>query len=112
VFCGVQLVQDIGGAAVVALATTVWLKLWTTLATAGIVDSKISRKLIHCGSGPLFMLCWPFFSHHPSARFIAACVPLLQVMHHPGGGGPRGPVTTSPLLPSQTTRDSPTVTCR
>lgn len=69
-----------GGAALVAGAAGVWLKLWTTLATAGKVDSKDSRKIIHCGSGPLFLLCWPFFSPDPSARLFAAAVPLLQIV--------------------------------
>lgn len=72
--------QDVGGAALVAGAAGVWLKLWTTLATAGKVDSKDSRKIIHCGSGPLFLLCWPFFSPDPSARLVAAAVPLLQIV--------------------------------
>ncbi len=74
------LAQDLGGATLVGLASALWLKIWTTLATSGKVDSKDSRKLIHCGSGPLFMLCWPFFSADPSARFYAAAVPLLQIV--------------------------------
>ncbi len=75
-----QLPQDVGGAALVAGAAGVWLQLWARLATAGKVDSKDSRKIIHCGSGPLFLLCWPFFSSDPSARFLAAAVPLLQAI--------------------------------
>ncbi|GAB5030406.1 phosphatidate cytidylyltransferase [Nannochloropsis oceanica] len=74
------LLLDLSGATLVGIASAVWLKLWTTLATSGKVDSKDSRKLIHCGSGPLFMLCWPFFSADPSARFFAAAVPLLQAI--------------------------------
>ena len=74
------LLQDLGGATLVGIASAVWLKIWTTLATSGKVDSKDSRKLIHCGSGPLFMLCWPFFSADPSARYYAAAVPLLQII--------------------------------
>lgn len=74
------LLQDLSGATLVGIASAVWLKLWTTLATSGKVDSKDSRKLIHCGSGPLFMLCWPFFSADPTARFYAAAVPFLQAI--------------------------------
>lgn len=74
-----QLLQDLGGGTLVALASGLWLKIWTTLATNGKVDSKDSRKIIHCGSGPLFMLCWPFFSADPTARYFAAAVPLLQI---------------------------------
>jgi hypothetical protein len=36
-----QLIQDIGGAVAIAAATSVWLKIWTTLASAGRVDSKV-----------------------------------------------------------------------
>lgn len=72
--------QDLGGAALVGMASAVWLKLWTSLAISGAIDSKDSRKLIHCGSGPLFLLCWPFFSAEGTARLFAAGVPLLQIV--------------------------------
>jgi hypothetical protein len=49
VYVLLQLIRDIGGAAIVAAATTIWLKIWTTLASKGRVDSKVSRKVIHCG---------------------------------------------------------------
>ena len=57
----------------VALA---WLRLMDTLAARGVFEQAISRKLIHIGTGPIFVLCWPLFSPQPAARFLAALVPL------------------------------------
>ena len=33
--------------------------------------------MIHVGSAPLFVLVWPLFSDAPSARLLAAAIPLL-----------------------------------
>jgi hypothetical protein len=56
-----------------------WLKIWTTVAKEGLLDSKITRKIIHSGSAPLFMAHWPLYSAAPGARLFAAMIPLLQV---------------------------------
>jgi phytol kinase len=40
------------------------------------IDSKLSRKIIHIGTGPLFLVCWHLFSSQPWARWFAALVPL------------------------------------
>lgn len=47
------------------------------IAHRGIIDSKLSRKIIHIGTGPIFVLCWFLFSDTPSARWWAALVPLI-----------------------------------
>jgi len=36
----------------------------------------MSRKVIHIGTGPLFVLCWPLFRDTPDARWLAALVPF------------------------------------
>jgi hypothetical protein len=54
-----------------------WLGLWTTLAAANKVEPKLSRKIVHTGSAPLFLLTWPFFSESSTARFVAAAVPCV-----------------------------------
>ena len=36
----------------------------------------MSRKIIHIGTGPLFVLCWPLFPVSPTSRYLATCVPL------------------------------------
>jgi phytol kinase len=57
----------------VALA---WLRANNFAAQRGWVESGVSRKIIHMGTGPLFVLCWLFFSDAPSARWVAALVPF------------------------------------
>mmetsp|Transcript_188 Transcript_188/g.798 ORF Transcript_188/g.798 Transcript_188/m.798 type:complete len:352 (+) Transcript_188:79-1134(+) len=68
---------------VVAMATTgaalLWLRFWQTLAAKGVLDPKISRKIIHCGSAPLFLALWPLYSDSQMARIFAAAVPLVQI---------------------------------
>ncbi len=44
----------------------------------GWIGSRLSRKLIHILTGPLFVLCWLLFQPDaPEARWLAALVPLL-----------------------------------
>jgi phytol kinase len=65
----------------IALALTfvlslVFLRLMDFIAHRGWLESKLSRKLIHIGTGPLFVLCWFMFDNAPSARWLAALVPF------------------------------------
>ena len=53
-----------------------WLRLMDALAQRGMIEQKLSRKIIHIGTGPLFVLCWNLFSAAPRARYLAALVPL------------------------------------
>jgi phytol kinase len=46
------------------------------LANRGWLDSRLSRKLIHIGTGPIFVLCWLFFPDVPESRWLAALVPF------------------------------------
>ncbi|MFU8826422.1 MAG: diacylglycerol/polyprenol kinase family protein [Brevefilum sp.] len=46
------------------------------MAHRGWITSALSRKIIHIGTGPLFVLCWLLFKETPTAPFIAALVPL------------------------------------
>jgi phytol kinase len=54
-----------------------WLRGIDALAQRGLVGARLSRKIIHIGTGPLFVLCWTLFSASPSARLWAAAVPLV-----------------------------------
>jgi len=58
-------------------AAYAWLEVWVQLANRGF-DPKLSRKIIHSGSAPLFMMLWPLYSKNSSAKLIAAIVPFLQ----------------------------------
>jgi phytol kinase len=56
---------------IVALA---WLRLNDFTAQRGWISSRISRKIIHMGTGPLFVLCWPLFTNSPaSAIWLPSC---------------------------------------
>ena len=59
---------------VIALA---WLRLMDFAAHRGWIESRLSRKLIHIGTGPIFVLCWLMFPEIWYARWLAALVPLL-----------------------------------
>lgn len=54
----------------------IWLRLNDFLAHRGWISGPLSRKIIHMGTGPLFVLCWLLYRDAPSARFLAALVPL------------------------------------
>jgi phytol kinase len=53
-----------------------WLRLVDFAAVKGLFNARTSRKIIHIGTGPIFVLCWLLFSDNPSARYFAAVVPL------------------------------------
>ena len=59
------------------LISLVWLRLNDFAAARGWVSSRLSRKIIHIGTGPLFVLCWLLFDNAPEAPYLAALVPLL-----------------------------------
>jgi phytol kinase len=59
---------------IIALA---WLRLVDFIAARGWIDSALSRKIIHIGTGPIFVLCWLLFNDRGDARWLAALVPLL-----------------------------------
>jgi len=54
----------------------IWLRLNDFLAHRGWIESHLSRKLIHIGTGPLFVLCWLLFNDNPINKYLAALVPL------------------------------------
>jgi phytol kinase len=58
------------------LLALLWLRFNDYLAHKGLVDSQLSRKIIHIGTGPIFVLCWLLFPENQWSRYIAAIVPL------------------------------------
>lgn len=53
-----------------------WLRINDFAAHRGWVSSWLSRKIIHMGTGPIFVLCWLLFQDTPTAPYLAALVPL------------------------------------
>jgi hypothetical protein len=78
-----------------------FLRLMDFFAHRGVIGSKLSRKLIHIGTGPIFVLCWLMFLDVPSARYLAVSmfpanndytlqVESQQWIHHAMGCGVAG----------------------
>jgi len=58
------------------IVSLTWLRLMDFVAHRGWISSRLSRKLIHIGTGPIFVLCWLLFNDAPIARYLAALVPF------------------------------------
>jgi phytol kinase len=54
-----------------------FLRLMDYVAQRGWIESRLSRKFIHIGTGPIFVLCWLMYPDAPISRWLAALVPLL-----------------------------------
>lgn len=63
--------------AVTMVLALLWLRINDFFAHRGWVSGQTSRKIIHTGTGPIFVLCWILFPNEPIARYLAACIPLL-----------------------------------
>jgi len=53
-----------------------WLRINDYAAHKGWISSRLSRKIIHIGTGPIFVLCWLLFTNTLASRYIAALVPF------------------------------------
>ena len=54
----------------------IWLRINDYLAHRDWVESHLSRKIIHIGTGPLFVICWLLFNDNPINKYLASLVPL------------------------------------
>jgi phytol kinase len=65
-------------ATILTLAAAIsWLRINDYFAQRGWIGGQTSRKIIHIGTGPIFVLCWLLFPDEPLARYLAAIIPLL-----------------------------------
>ena len=58
------------------LIAVIWLRINDFFAKKGWIGGKLSRKIIHIGTGTLFVLCWLLFTNSPNARYLAVLVPF------------------------------------
>ena len=56
------------------------MRLIILLTDKKIIDKSFSRKVIHIGTGPIFVLCWMIFPDDSISRYLAALVPFLIVL--------------------------------
>lgn len=54
----------------------IWLRINDYAAHKKWISSRLSRKIIHIGTGPLFVICWLLFPNTQVSRYLAAIVPL------------------------------------
>ncbi len=59
------------------VAALAWLRIMDFAAHQGWIESRLSRKIIHIGTGPIFVLCWLMFPGEWYDRYLAALVPGL-----------------------------------
>jgi phytol kinase len=71
-----DLAQDIVATVITFAVALTWLRAMDALAHRGLIEHRLSRKIIHIGTGPIFILCWNLFSEASSAPYLAALVPL------------------------------------
>jgi phytol kinase len=67
-------------------AALLWLRINDFAAHRGWIGSHLSRKIIHMGTGPIFVLCWLLFPGKPIDRYLAALVPGLITIQFAGVG--------------------------
>jgi phytol kinase len=53
-----------------------WLRINDYAAHRGWISSHLSRKIIHAGTGPIFVICWILFDSSIWSRYLAALVPF------------------------------------
>ena len=66
--------------AITLVIAFLWLRINDFSASKGWVSGQISRKIIHIGTGPIFILCWLLFPDTNLSPFLAAVVPLIITM--------------------------------
>ena len=57
-------------------AALFWLRINDFAAHRGWISSSLSRKIIHIGTGPIFVLCWLLYDNAVIGRWLAALVPF------------------------------------
>ena len=69
--------NDLLALIVTLVCALTWLRINDYAAHRGWISAQLSRKIIHMGTGPIFVACWLLFTENPSARLFAALVPAL-----------------------------------
>jgi phytol kinase len=67
-------------------AALIWLRINDFAAHRGWISSHLSRKIIHMGTGPIFVFCWLLFPGNSFDRYLAALVPGLITIQFTGVG--------------------------
>lgn len=58
-------------------AAVLWVRINEYAAHQGWIETRLSRKLIHIGTGPIFVVFWLLFPNDNLSRYLAALVPFV-----------------------------------
>ena len=70
------MVQNLIALIITFAISLIFLRVNDFAAHRGWISSRFSRKIIHIGTGPLFVLCWLLYNNEAYVRYLAALVPL------------------------------------
>jgi len=74
------LLQDIIALLISFVIVATWLLLNDVIAQRRWLPQVLTRKLVHIGTGPIFLIAWNFFSNAWHARWLAALVPAAVLV--------------------------------
>lgn len=74
--------NNIAAFVITLILAVAWLRFVGMAVLKKWIPSSISRKVIHIGTGPLFVLCWMLFDSNSNGRFLAAIVPLISTVQY------------------------------
>ncbi|CAI9107024.1 OLC1v1006291C1 [Oldenlandia corymbosa var. corymbosa] len=79
-FSDTPIVADVVATALTGGIALSLLQFWGEIAKMGLLDQKLSRKLVHISVGLVFMLCWPMFRPGYHGAILAALVPGINII--------------------------------
>lgn len=74
-----SLAQDAALSSATIAAASAALYALQRATSAGLLSTKLNRKLVHIATGPAILSLWPFYSGEYGSRTIAAAVPLFFI---------------------------------
>ncbi len=57
-----------------------WLQFTRWISHRKFVSNKVCRKIVHIGTGMIFLYCWVLFPAVPASRWLAASIPFAVSM--------------------------------
>lgn len=79
-FFASDLKRDMAATAITMTICVMLIKSIDLLVYLQVIGGKLSRKMVHILTGPVYLLCWNLFSASGSAKYFCAIVPLLVTL--------------------------------
>ena len=71
--------RDAAVAGIGLIGASLWLQIWTRAASLNLIDPKLSRKIVHTGSAPLFLLVRDHFAHKSETSHVSNCISQIDM---------------------------------